>query len=413
MSETKNLEDLFEKNLDALGKQLEGTLEEWREAEVEKRSELEEQIRSLETNIEEMKSNLEEERRAHLPGVEVAKEGEREAFSLARACRAIGARDFSNAPYEQEVFANMSEKAMSQGIDSAGGYIVPEEAITRVIERLKAEVIAYKLGAVDMAASGSPISVPRLSASATAYWVSENSTITPSDLTFQQVSMTPKTAACRVVLSNLLLETSMPTADAVIEQDIASQLGIALDTGILNGSGASGEPLGVMNETGIGSVASVGTAASAPVGDKITSLAKLTDFIDSLANNNALSGSLGWAIHPAILSYIRQMTSVAGGSGATDFVAINTQVVAEGPAYSILGYPYYTSTSMGTPSGATVSESMCFGNWNDLMVARWGGLRLAASTDGDNAFSLDQTHIRATVRADVAVRHAASFCKSA
>tara|TARA_R110000824_G_scaffold174733_1_gene352880 strand:- start:1231 stop:1404 length:174 start_codon:yes stop_codon:yes gene_type:complete len=52
---------------------------------------------------------------------------------------------------------------------------------------------------------------------------------------------------------------------------------------------------------------------------------------------------------------------------------------------------------------------MCFGNWNDLMVARWGGLRLAASTDGDNAFSLDQTHIRATLRADVAVRQAKSF----
>ena len=59
MSENKNLEELFEKNLDALGKQLEGTLEEWREAEVEKRSELEEQMRSLEWSIEELKSNLE------------------------------------------------------------------------------------------------------------------------------------------------------------------------------------------------------------------------------------------------------------------------------------------------------------------------------------------------------------------
>jgi HK97 family phage major capsid protein len=404
MSEYKNLETLFEKNLDALGKQLEGTLEEWRSAEVEKRTEIEEHIRSIEGTIEEMKSNLEEERRAHLPGVEVSKEGEREAFSLARACRAIGARDFSNAPYENEVFQNMSQKAMSQGIDSAGGYIVPEEAISRVIERLKAEVIAYKLGAVDMAASGSPISVPRLSASATAYWVSENSTITASDLTFQQVSMTPKTAACRVVLSNLLLETSMPTADSVIEQDIATQLGVALDTGILDGSGSSGEPLGVMNETGVGQIASV-TAS----GDKINGLDKLTDFIDSLSGFNALKGSLGWAIHPSILSYIRAMTM---DYTSTTTVPLNNQIVAEGPAYSILGYPYYTSTSMGTPNGTTGTKSICFGNWNDLMVARWGGLRLAASTDGDNAFSLDQTHIRATVRADVAVRHAASFAIS-
>jgi HK97 family phage major capsid protein len=97
---------------------------------------------------------------------------------------------------------------------------------------------------------------------------------------------------------------------------------------------------------------------------------------------------------------------------STTTVPLNNQIVAEGPAYSILGYPYYTSTSMGTPNGTTGTKSICFGNWNDLMVARWGGLRLAASTDGDNAFSLDQTHIRATVRADVAVRHAASFAIS-
>lgn len=410
MSESKNLEELFEKNLDALGTQLEGTLDEWRSAEVEKRSEIEKTIEGLRGDITEMKSNLEEERRSHLPGVEVAKQGEREAFSLARACRAIGARDFRNAPYEQEVFSNMSSKAMSGGIDSAGGYIVPEEAITRVIERLKAEVIAYKLGAVDMAASGSPITIPRLSASATAYWVSENASITASDLTFQQVSMTPKTAACRVVLSNLLLETSMPTADSVIEQDIASQLGLALDAGILNGSGASGQPLGVMNETGIGSISTVGTVAGGAVGDKITSLSKLTDFIDSLANGNALKGKLGWAIHPEILSYIRQMTT-ADATGV--HINLGTQVVADGPANSILGYEYQTSTTMTQPSGATVTDSICFGNWNDLMVARWGGLRLAASTDGDNAFSLDQTHIRATLRADVAVRQAASFCVSA
>ena len=98
MSESKNLEQLFEKSLDGLGKQLESTLEEWRGAEAEERGKLEEQIRSLESNVNEVNSNLEEERRAHLPGVEVAKAGERDAFSLARACRAIGSRDFSTRP---------------------------------------------------------------------------------------------------------------------------------------------------------------------------------------------------------------------------------------------------------------------------------------------------------------------------
>ena len=93
MSESKNLEELFEKNLDALGKQLETTLEEWRSAEVEKRSEIEEQMRSLESSIEEMKSNLEDERRAHLPGVAVASEAqEKESFSWASEAAATPGR---------------------------------------------------------------------------------------------------------------------------------------------------------------------------------------------------------------------------------------------------------------------------------------------------------------------------------
>ena len=247
MSESKTLEEMFEKNLDALGKQLEGTLEEWREAEVEKRSELEGQIRSLESNIEEMKSNLEEERRAHLPGVVAATDAqEKEAFSLGRACRAIAKKDFSYAPYEKEVFDNMNEKAMSVGTDTAGGFIVPEEAIISVIEKLKSRVVAYELGARDMAVSGVPVVLPRLSTSATANWVSENSTISPSDAAFQQLSLTPKTAAARVVLSNLLLETSNPAADRIIEEDMGSQLGIAVDSAALIGGGA-GEPLSLIH----------------------------------------------------------------------------------------------------------------------------------------------------------------------
>ena len=165
MSESKNLEELFEKNLDALGKQLEGTLEEWREAEVEKRTEIEEHIRSIEGTIEEMKSNLEDERRAHLPGVTAASEAqEKESFSLGRACRAIARQDFAHAPYEKEVFDNMEQKQMSVGTDSAGGFIVPEEAILAVIEKLKSRVVAYELGARDMAVSGVPVVINRVHA---------------------------------------------------------------------------------------------------------------------------------------------------------------------------------------------------------------------------------------------------------
>ena len=406
MDNTPNLEQAFEKQLQTLGKNLESTIEEWRSSEESKREELHTQIKSLEGAMEEVKANLAEERRGHLPGVEVADaEQKKDSFSMARACRALARKDFRDAPYEAEVFANMKEKSMSAGVDPSGGYIVPEDAISGVIEALKANVVAYELGARDMAANGSPMTIPKLSTSATGYWVSENSSITASDLGFEQINMTPKTVAGRVILSNLLLETSTPTADSIIEQDLASQLGLALDAGILNGSGAAGEPLGIMQTPGVTATANV---AGSDVPPTIPELMLVLEDLDAA---NALKGKLGWAVHPTLMNQIRQMGSQNKGTGAlVTNIEVNRTVVSDGFADRILGYPFRTSTQMVAPTAVPLAlRSLCFGNWDDVMVARWGGLRLLASDTSDDAFSKDQTHIRATMRCDVALRHTESF----
>jgi len=396
------MENYFEAQLKSLGDTVQSHIEEWRTEDGERRKELEQTIKSLENEIGQVKEQLAEERRAHLPGVEIAKGNEREAFSLSRACRALARKDFNDAPYEAEVFANMKAKAMSQGTDTAGGYIVPEEAIAQVIEKLKAQVIAYDLGARDMACTGVPVTIPKLSTAATGYWVSENSTITPSDLGFEQINMTPKTVAGRVILSNLLLETSQPAADQIIEQDLAQQLGLAVDLGVLNGSsgGGAGEPVGIIQTSGVGTFTTTMDASTAP------SVDELMDAIDDLSTNNALRGKLGWAMHPLALSKCRQILENGGGT----YIPVAPVNTTTGFADTLFGYPIRTSTQL--PTVASGSNSIIFGNWDDVMIARWGGMRLLASDTSDDAFSKDQTHIRATMRVDVAVRHAESFTYS-
>ena len=399
MDTPNNLQQAFEQQLDTLGKSLENTIEEWRNAEADQRSALKDQITALEGAVDEVKANLAEEKRSHLPGVEVAQGQERDAFSMARACRALARKDFADAPYEAEVFAAMKEKAMSAGVDPSGGYIVPEDAIAQVIERLKANVIAYELGARDLPATGSPVTIPKLTSSATGYWVSENASITASDLGFEQVNMTPKTVAGRVILSNMLLETSTPTADSIIEEDLASQLGLAMDAGILNGSGAAGEPEGIMQTAGVGQFTTSLTTGAAPT------VPQMMEALDDLATANALRGRLGWALHPLALSKIRQIT-VDGAGASVPITAVST---SEGFAETLFGYPFRVSTQMTAPTGGADTRSMLFGNFDDVIVARWGGLRLLASDTSDDAFSKDQTHIRATMRCDVALRHPESF----
>jgi len=200
------------------------------------------------------------------------------------------------------------------------------------------------------------------------------------------------------VLSNMLLETSNPAADRVIEEDLGSQLGIAVDSAALIGGGA-GEPVGIISTTGVGVVGSVAS------GGVVDGIDKLLDFEEALQNADAYGGRLGWAIHPSVLSAIRQMTT----NFSTSSVTLSEQIVAEGYADSILGHSYGTTTSLSALSGSTATNSIIFGNWEDLMIARWGGLRLMASNTSDDAFSKDQTHIRGTIRVDVGLRHVESF----
>lgn len=405
-----DMEKTLEKGLQHLGDQVEKSIEEWRTAESARRSELEQTIKGLEDEIGSVKEALVHEQRGHLPGVEIAKDGERDGFSMARACRALARKDFRDAPYEQEVFSAMREKAMSAGSDPAGGYIVPEEAITQVIEKLKANVVAYDLGARDMTGTGVPITIPKLTTSATGYWVSENSTITASDLGFEQINLVPKTVAGRVILSNLLLETSTPTADSIIEQDLASQLGLAVDAGVLNGS-AAGEPTGIMQTSGVGTVDLKDTPGTGDAGiGAPPGIAGMMEFISDLDAANALRGRLGWCVHPLMMNEIRQMeVNMAGTS--TPLTAVST---SEGFATTLFGYPFRTSTQMVAPVNTPVStRSVLFGNWDDVMICRWGGLRLLASDTSDDAFSKDQTHVRATMRVDVALRHPESFSYAA
>jgi HK97 family phage major capsid protein len=359
-------------------------------------------IKATEEAITEVKANLAEEKRNHLPGVEVATSSEqKDAFSMARAVRALARKNFDDAPYEAAVFAEMKSKAMSQGADPSGGYIVPEEAITQVIEKLKANVIAYELGARDMPATGVPVTIPKLTTSATGYWVSENSSITASDLGFEQINMTPKTLAGRVILSNLLLETSAPTADSIIEQDLAQQLGLAMDLGVLNGSsgGGAGEPIGIMQTAGVGQFTSAMSTTTAPT------LPELMDAVLDLDTANALRGRLGWAMHPIALSKVRQITENGGGA----YIPVAPVNTTAGFQDTLLGYPVRTSTQMPAVLAGACTRSILFGNFDDVMIARWGGMRLLASDTSDDAFSKDQTHIRATMRCDVAVRHPESF----
>ena len=174
----------------------------------------------------------------------------------------------------------MSDGRASQGPDSAGD--VGSHAFA-TYEMLYDRAVCIALGATVLDnLTGSPVEIPKQTGGATAYWPGENAAITGSDLTLDQLSLSPKAVGCLVKLSNRLIQLSNPSAEVMVRRDIATALALAIDLKALRGDGTSNTPTGIAN-TSIHTVA-IGTR-------KHLTLISL-QMIDELDVDNALKGKL-------------------------------------------------------------------------------------------------------------------------
>jgi len=384
--------------------------------------------RELESMRAEMKSELAKaEARYSLPGSEDTGDAKKD-FSISRAFRAIATKDWSRAGRELETFKSMERRAgddasiawdakdMNVGVDTQVGFLVPNENIRPIIEILRSRTVVTKLGARELAVTGSPVLIPRQNGNTTAYWTAEGASITQSDLTVDQLSGSPKTLAAYSELTNLLLELSQPAADALVRDDFAAQLARGLDLAALSGDGTGNSPVGIASTVGINTV----TLTANPT------YAQLLEYVQALRLADAFRGRMGWAMSPEFYGAVeaiddealpghalmRRLVSVYGGgviagAGGVDNAPSN----APSTTTELLGFPVETSSQM--ESVVADPASAIFGNFEDLMILGWGGMQLAASGEAGSVFQSDMTAVRGLLRRDIIVRHPESFTVTA
>lgn len=331
-----------------------------------------------------------------LPGCEDEKfKGQK--FSFVKTLHCITTNDWSSAPLEEAIVKeatrnwNQHSKLFTAGTDASGGFIVPEEYIADIIKLLYAEMVVSAAGARQLPGlTAIPTVIPRMSVGTTAYWIgSEDTAITDSTATLQQLSLSPKTLANMSIVSKLLLQTSTPSVEQMVKEDMASQIGLKLDLAAIKGSGAGGEPTGLTN------------AASLPTynaSDPATA-DELLDMVSTLRGNNGLKGKVAWIMSNADFTEIQQTKNIVATNGTTQDAR---QVLFNPINNSVLGYPVYVSTQLS-------DGDVFLGNWDDLIVAQWGPL--AFDTTNAVNFAKAQTHIRTMMFCDVGVRRVNSFVK--
>lgn len=280
--------------------------------------------------------------------------------------------------------AEVLKRDLTVGTSDAGGYLV-ETANQSFIELLRNNSVCMTLGATRMTGLVGNVAVPKQTAAATTYWLTNEATgITESQQTFGQLLMQPKNVGAYTELSRQLTLQSSPSAEALVMTDLARAVALAVDAAGLEGSGSGGQPTGIANTASIGSV--TGTTIA---------YAGILEFQTDVLAGNVRGGRKGYATTPTVAGLL---------AGRSRFSNTDTPLW-EGnlETGAVAGYP-------GLSSNQLTAGSMIFGDWSQLVVAEWGVLEIEVNPFAN--FAAGIRGIRAMYTVDVGVRYAAAFSRA-
>ena len=141
------------------------------------------------------------------------------------------------------------ENVLQEGVDADGGYLVPEEYDSRLIQALESENIMRKLATVITTAGNHKINVA--STSPAAAWIDEGAQLTFGDATFKQILLDAHKLHVAIKVTEELLFDSAFNLESYILERFGKALANAEEDAFLNGDGAN-KPLGLFAKTGGG-----------------------------------------------------------------------------------------------------------------------------------------------------------------
>jgi HK97 family phage major capsid protein/HK97 family phage prohead protease len=281
------------------------------------------------------------------------------------------------------------------GTPTAGGNTVATDLLSgSFIDILRNAMVINRMGTRMMTGLVGQVAIPKQTGSATAYWVAENAAPTESQQSFGQVTMTPKTVGAWTDISRRLLLQSSIAVESLVQTDLATVLGLAIQQAAINGSGASNQPSGLMTLLTTPAVVG-GTNGAAPTWANIVALET------AISSANADVGTLGYLTNAKVRGKLKSTEKFTTSNGQPIYEAGNTPLNG-----------YQTAITNAVPSNITKGtgtnlSAMLFGNWADLMIGMWGSLDLMV--DPYTGSTAGTVRVVALQDVDVAVRNLESF----
>jgi len=286
-------------------------------------------------------------------------------------------RDFLNTEEYRNAFSRYltvgndlrpdEARALSEGTDSAGGYLPAPEFLTTLVQyrwennvfRQISNIIPLGTFETEVVIEGGTFPV--------ATYENEAATKTPSDPNFANLVLTPRTMRCFTRVSNELIADA-PTrgpqfnVEAILARQFGRVMGLKEEQSFGNGNGSAPNPKGFFAYTGGSEIGAIETAAKG-----VVTAADLQGVVAGLKRQYR-DGAV-WVMTDEMFWKIRAFLQVgtagtaAGGNYAPFAWSLGDGRLQDGEPDRLLGFPVYCCATGAAPAFANGAVVAGFGNF--------------------------------------------------
>lgn len=305
------------------------------------------------------------------------------------------------------LFGERAKRDLTVGTGSQAGNLVATNLLAgSFIDLLRNRMVMSRLGARFLTGLVGNVTIPRQTAGVSAAWqASETASVTEGNMTVDLVTLTPHTLHARQDLTKLLMQQATPAVEQLVRNDLANALALALDAAGIDGTNTA-QPEGILNVSGIGSVAAGGTAT---VTSALT-WGNVVGLETEVAVDNADMGSLAYLTRATVRGSLKTVEKATNTGLFVWQDSASPQIPGEGVMNgyrAVVSQQVPNDLTAGTFTNAT---ALIFGNFGDYIYAQWGGIDVLVNPYTQASTRIIEVH--SSMFADGTVRHAESFAAS-
>jgi HK97 family phage major capsid protein len=281
-----------------------------------------------------------------------------------------------NDPQSQQVL-----RALVEGTDSEGGYLVPEELRSEVFRVLPDVTVMRNLARI-IPMTTDTLKLNSLGARPVAYWTGEYQSKSTTSAEFGQVVLSPNDLVCLLPVSEQLLADANINLVQFITQLFAEAIGLAEDKAFFTGSG-SGQPRGITQEA----ITSINAGGNPDFDDII-------DLIDSVPSRVTSSPKAAFVGNRRAKKAFRKMKDSDGDYIWRDGgAAKNNNGETVRLPNTLYGYPFYEQNDLP-------GSELYFGDWSMYIIGDRQTMAVSTTTEGGDAWRRNAMEIKAVERVD-------------